>query len=46
MSVATREKAAEAVKLIEQIHGPLKDMGAGIAFTLPVETAWGLAKEF
>ena len=46
MSVATREKADEAVKLIERIHGPFEDRGAGIAFTLPVETAWGLAKEF
>ncbi|MCB1162732.1 MAG: hypothetical protein R3C71_12705 [Candidatus Krumholzibacteriia bacterium] len=45
LSVTDRAKAAEAVGLLESIGGPLADKGSGIAFTLPVDSLWGLAEE-
>jgi len=45
-SVTSGDKAEEAVRLLERICGSLDEPGSGIAFTLPVEATWGLAKEF
>lgn len=45
LSVTEREKAQDAVAIVERAVGPLDGRGAGIAFTLPVESLWGLARE-
>jgi len=45
LSVASREKAQEAVALLERIQGSLAEKGSGIAFTLPVDASWGIAEQ-
>jgi nitrogen regulatory protein P-II 1 len=45
MSVTSRDKAAEAIKIINRICGSLTEKGTGIAFTIPVEEVHGLAGE-
>ena len=43
--IESKEKAVEAMELIEQKIGSLKNPGAGIAFILPLEMVKGLPKE-
>ncbi len=45
LSVTDQGKAEQAVALLQRICGPLAGRGTGIAFTLPVESLWGLAEE-
>lgn len=45
MSVTDRAKAEEAVEILDRIGGSLEDRGTAVAFSLPVEKAWGLAEE-
>ena len=46
MAVVPEGKADEIIRGIEGIMGPLDDPGSGIAFTVPVGAAYGLAKGF
>lgn len=45
LSVTEREHAAQAVELLGHTAGALEKSGTAIAFTLPVEESWGLARE-
>jgi nitrogen regulatory protein P-II 1 len=45
LSVTDRDKAEQAVALLEGCLGPLDQKGTAVAFTLPVDGTWGLAKE-
>lgn len=44
LSVCDRDLAGEAVAILRDI-GRLDQRGTGVAFTLPVEATWGLARE-
>ncbi len=45
ISVTDPAKAEEAVEMLNRVSGSIQDGGTAVAFTLPVEKAWGLAKE-
>lgn len=45
LSVADDAKVKQAIALIEEICGSFDDVGAGIAFTLPLADVFGLKPE-
>jgi nitrogen regulatory protein PII len=45
LSVMDAELSERAIKVIDEVCGSLDKPGAGIAFTIPVDEAYGLAEE-
>ncbi len=46
MTIISEDLIETAINAIEQVLGPLDEPGNGLAFTIPVDTVYGLKKSF